>query len=552
MSNIITDLAAVIILAAIVGLFARWLRLPIIFAYLLTGVIITVSHLLPASSINIYHIFGDLGVMFLLFLIGLEINYASLKIVGISAVLIGLSQVSVAGAAGICLALLIGYSMTTAIFVGILIAFSSTVVVVQLLSEKHELNSLHGKLILGVMLMQDFIAIILLVALSGIKQNGGIVYTDLALTIVKGIVLVATMLAIGRWVFPRCLRFLSRVPELVFLLSLAWLFLVAGVTSALGLSVEIGGFLAGLALAESSEELHIGFRMRPLRDFFLILLFITLGSSIGSVDWRSIIGPVLSLSAFILLVNPLLVMMLVRFLGYHPRTAWISGLHISQLSEFSLVLAALGYGMGFISPTIVGTLTITALVTIGVSSFLIQHDEKVYNFIKIIWPPAEELRETNISAKKYDLILIGAHRIGSQIVNSLPHLKVLVIDFDPDVVAKLKAQHRDVINADIGDEEVIKDIIKARPRKIISTDPDIADNISLITAFRRSGLKNVQVIIRAENDKEAKMLYAHGADFVLLPHLMSGIGLGHALSQSRVNLLAKWRANDLRYLRQKS
>lgn len=546
MTNEIQSLAVILTLAVGVGVVAKLVRLPMIFAYLVAGAILAASGLVPEASGGLYRLFSDLGVMLLLFLIGLEINYAALRLVGTTAALVGIGQVVGSGVLGTVIGLLLGFEPLTAGYVGIMVAFASTVVVVKMLSERHQVNSLHGKIVLGILLVQDFAAMVLLVALASLQAGQGIDAQLMLWTAIKGGLVFVVMLWAGRSLIPKVLRHVSQTPELLFIGSIAWMLLVATFAARLGLSIEIGGFLAGLALANSSEELHIANRLRPLRDFFLVLLFISLGSSLAVTNIESIVNQVIALTILVVIVNPLIVIGLLRTFGYHRRTAIVAGLHISQLSEFSLVVAAVGLRLGHLNPTLVSIITVTAILSIGVSSLMMMHAEAIYGFLRQLFHWREELSEGG-KRQRFSVIVIGAHRLGHSVLRHLDPKKTLVIDFDPDVIHQVRQRGFETTYGDLTDDEILSGIFAAKPKMVISTSPEVEDNAGLLEAARHRRQQPI-LIVRAENEPEAKRLYALGADFVLLPHLMSGVTLGQMISRESKSELHRRRKHDLAYL----
>ena len=197
-----------------------------------------------------------------------------------------------------------------AAYIAIALTFSSTIIVVKLLSEKNDLNSLYGRISIGFLLVQDFIAIIILLVLAGLEIGNGILWTNIALTILKGILLFIFMFWIGRVILPKIFDKIARSQELLFLMTLAWVFLLVSLVHKIGFSIEIGGFLAGIALANSSENFQIASRIKPLRDFFILLFFIVLGSSIILTHFNGLTMPVIIFSLFVLIGNPLIVLII--------------------------------------------------------------------------------------------------------------------------------------------------------------------------------------------------------------------------------------------------
>jgi len=236
--------------------------------------------------------------MFLLFLVGLEINYTSLKLVGKVSVVLGIGQIICTAAIGYFITTALGFPPLEALYIAVALTFSSTIIIVKLLSDKREIHSLHGKISVGLLLVQDLVAVLILIFLANIDARGGDIWWNLVVAVLKGAVLFALILFLGKKVFPPLLDIIARSQELLFLMSLAWLFLLATAISKIGFSIEIAGLLAGLALANSSERFEIAHKLRPLRDFFILVFFVILGASITLSDFSGLAIPIVLLSLF--------------------------------------------------------------------------------------------------------------------------------------------------------------------------------------------------------------------------------------------------------------
>lgn len=318
------DLALIVLIAAILSLIAKFLKQPLILAYILAVVLITYLGFLniDIESTETFQVFSNLGIMFLLFLVGLEINYSSLRLVGKSSLIIGLGQIIFTAGFGFLLALIFDIGYLAATYISIALTFSSTIVIIKLLSDKRDINSLYGKISIGFLLVQDLVAILILVVLSGIERTAGVDWYGLLATVIKGAVLFAIMLWFGRKALPYLFDKIARSQELLFLISLMWVFLVAAIVTRVGFSIEIAGFLAGLALANSSENHQIASKIRPLRDFFIVIFFVVLGSSLVLSNLGGLSWPIVVFSLFVLIGNPLIVLILMGLMGYRKRTSF--------------------------------------------------------------------------------------------------------------------------------------------------------------------------------------------------------------------------------------
>ncbi len=532
MEGIILELAATVVLVTILSVFARLLKQPFILAYLAAGALIASFGFFNLADHETFKLFSDLGIMFLLFLVGIEINYDSLKLVGRTSIILGLGQIIFTSFFGFIIATFFGYDWLSSLYVAMALTFSSTIIIVKLLSDKKELRSLHGKISIGMLLVQDAVAILVLVMLSGLATGDGATFSSLIITLFKGALLVGITLWLGKKVIPYIFDRLARSQELLFIASLAWVLGMAVIVSYLGFSIEIAGFLAGLALSNSMERLQIGNKIRSLRDFFIVLFFVILGASVTFSDLSGLSAPIIIFSIFVLIGNPLIVLTILGFMGYRKRTALFTGLTVAQISEFSLIVAAIGYKLGHINNSTVTLITGVGIITITFSTYLILNADYLYKILSPLLSifelkQAKEPTQPRTYKRKY--VLIGCHRTGMGIAASLPKKQLLIIEFDPDVIHKLSKQKYNTLFGDITDPDILEDPIITSSEVLIITSPDLQDNLSVLEAFRQK-TKRPLIIVRAQSTEELNILYKAGADYVLLPHLTAGQIIGSALS----------------------
>ncbi len=544
------ELAIVVLIATVLGIVAKLLKQPIVLAYLATGISIGYFGFFNIQNGEVFSIFSDLGIMFLLFLVGLEINYTSLRLVGKTSLAVGLGQIIVTALFGYFISTALGFIPLHAGYIAIALTFSSTVIVVKLLSDNGASNSLYGKISIGVLLVQDIVAIAILILLAGVKQSAGAyAWGSLAMMALKGVVLFAVIIWLGRKFFPPLFDRIARSQELLFLTSLAWLFLLAALVSKIGFSIEIAGFLAGLALANSSEHFEISHRIRSLRDFFILIFFVILGSSAIISNFTGLTVPIIVLSLFVLIGNPLIVLIIMGLMGHRRRTSFMTGVTIAQVSEFSLVLAALGLKLGHVTDQVVTLITSVAIITIALSTYLIMYGEKLYRWCERVLKIFEKKKVKGIEyserGEEKSIVLIGCHRTGESVALGLPRKDLLIIDFDPDVIKKLKAKGYEVIYGDANDDEVLHNARIEDAKLVISTSPVLEDNITLIKKIRAISEKP-KLVLRADTEADAKILYAHDADYVLLPNFTAGQYLGKTISLSpEMEILSHLKENDI-------
>lgn len=557
MSHVFFELAMVLALATGFGMLARWLKQPTILGYIATGLVVGPLGFLRLDNPEALDMMAELGITFLLFLVGMEMRLQDLKRVGKAALLTGIGQILFTSVIGYALARLLGYGSLTALYVAVALTFSSTIIVVKLLSEKRELESLHGKIVVGFLLVQDFVALgflILLTSLSGSDVTlATLPYGTIGLAFLKATALAAFSLVVGRWIMPPLLRSVGRSQEVLFLVSMAWGMGLAAVAALpqVGLTIEIGAFLAGLALAGSIERHQISSRIKSLRDFFIVVFFIVLGSKMVLSAAATVSTSAVILSLFVLIGNPIIVLVIMGLLGFRSRTSFLASVTVAQISEFSLILMALGARLGHVGQEAVSLVTFVGIITIAASSYLIIYSETLYGWLKV---PLKifELRKRKATSgaepvRRDHVVLVGCHRMGHNILASLEdmHKEFTVVDFNPDVVARLAKRGIHAVYGDISDPEIAEHAGLERARLVISTVPGFEDSRAILEFVRKRNPK-ARVILTAENEYESLDLYEAGADYVLLPHFIGGLQLARILEGDRsLASLRRLREQDL-------
>lgn len=541
MGETFNTLAIVMGLSAVAGVAAKKLGVPAILGYVAAGFVLTWIN--PGGGLSgIVPVLGSLGVTLLLFLAGMELPVAELAKLGKVSLITGLGQILITATAGFLLCLGLGFAFEPAIILGIGLTFGSTIMVVKLLSEKGDLQSLHGKIAVGYLLVQDFVAMGLFVAMAGIRGGDGS-SSSLLLVAVKGVVLVAGAVWLSGRLVKRVANSLASSTELLFICSIGWCLVVAAAVGSkwVGFTVEIGGFLAGLTLASSLEQGQIISRVRPLRDFFLTWFFVALGAGIhfGSLGRVAILAVVLSI--FVLVINPVIVMGILGGLGYRRRTAFMASLAVAQVSEFSLILVAAAVAAGEVVPDVLSLITMVAVVTMTISAYMMYHSDWVYRhgggtiagwFERKRKGPGEEAGEKLAG----HIVLFGHNRVGGIIRPVLSKIgrKVVVVDFNPEIVEELSQQGEKAVYGDLGDHELYEQLGLADAAMVISTVPDLRDELLFLDELaqlvkHKPGSKPI-LVLTASDEEGAKKLYEKGADYVLVPHRVGGEYLAALLS----------------------
>lgn len=490
------------------------------------------------ASKEVINLFSEFGIALLLFLVGLHMNPKVIKEIGSSALLIGVGQILLTFGAGffVCLKIL-NFDLITSAYVGIALAFSSTIIIMKLLSDRKQLDSLYGKISVGILIIQDLVAIGVLMFISSISGKN-LVKSFAFENLLWGAGLIGALFLIGYLVVPRMTRSLARSPELLFLFSICWCFVIAALFSLLGFSIEIGALIAGIILSISPYSAEISSKVRPLRDFFLIIFFIILGLNVQISSIGSIIVNAIILSLVALILKPFLIIIFMSMLGYTKRNNFLVGITLAQISEFSLIVLSLGVAMNHISPEVLSTLTLTGIITITLSTYMIIYSKEFYR--RMPWILSRFERKHLVREKKseedYDTILFGYNRMGFSILNTLKRLrkKYLIVDFNPDIIADLHKLKVPSVYGDAYDSEFLEELPLKKIEMAISTIPDFETNLILIEHLKKINSK-VLILVRAETIDEAFELYKKGANYVLTPHFLGGQFVAKMIASSKLD-----------------
>ena len=527
MEDVFIHLAIILVSAFVVSYIVRAMKQPIIIGYIIAGIIIS-PFLFGAGSIKIINILSEFGVAFLLFIVGLHLNPKVIKEIGISSLVVGLGQIALTFAATFFVAKgLLGYDTLTAIYFGIGLSFSSTIIIMKLLSDKRQLDSLYGKIAIGVLIIQDLVAIAVLMSISSINGVGSGFLGPKGLFF--GVLLILGLFFVGYVLLPRLMKSIARSQELLFLFSICWCFALAALFSYLGFSMEIGALVAGVILSSSPYATEISSKIRPLRDFFLIIFFIILGLRTQIAGIGNIIFSALVLSFIAVILKPIILMFFMKSFGFTKRTNFLVGTTLGQISEFSLIVAALGLSAGHLLPEAVNTLVLTLILTILISSYMIIYSTKFYRFVSPVLSifESKNIRKKARLKKKYDTILFGYNRMGFSILNALKKMnkKYLIVDFNPDTIANLRKFNISCLYGDAYDSDFLEELPIEKVSLIVSTIPEVEANELLIKEIRQRNKKGA-IILRAHTVEDSLKLYKAGANYVLTPHFLGGEYVG--------------------------
>jgi Kef-type K+ transport system membrane component KefB len=523
--SVFQQIALVLLVSAALGLLAQRLRLPLIVAFIAVGIVVGPGVLGLVAGHGGMDVLADIGIALLLFVVGLKLDLHLIRAIGPSALITAAGQMAGTAVVGVGLALVLGLDVTSALYVAVALTFSSTIVIVKLLSDRREIDELHGKIAVGVLIVQDIVvvaAIIVLSVGSGAAEGG--LGPQLVRTALTGIAFMAGIGVLMRWVLTPLLHRLAHSGELLSLFAIAWAVSLAALASVLGFSEEVGAFVAGVSIASTPYRESVAARMTTIRDFLLLFFFIELGVNLDIGLMREQLVPGLALAAFVLVAKPLLVLVMMGLQGFRKRTSFLAAVSLAQISEFSLILVTLGLSLGHIGDDVVGLVTAVGLVTIAVSSYLIGAANGLYQraerYLDVFErnSPRDRGLQAAASSPPPEAIIFGLGRFGGSI-NALLRSRgvtTLGVDLDPAVLRGQTDEAANVVYGDAEDPEIAQALPLERARWVISAVPRREAGLALMDGLRRRGFDG-HVVVTAHNDLDAEALGAAGATLVLRP-----------------------------------
>ena len=496
---------------------------------------------------------SELGIAFLLFFIGLEFDISRIKKLKPVVFLVGALQVILITIIGTLVAS-IWFNIHTSLYLGAIAAFSSTMIVVKLILDKKEIDNLHGRIILSILLVQDIFAILFLPFLASKGTSIGIPYLiELILLI---IILFLFVFLLQRHILHRIMRLIAENTEFLFIGSLAICFIFLGIAYFLNLPLAIGGFLVGLAIASQPYHIEVAGKIKPLKDFFAVLFFVSLGSQLIFSSLNStILIFLLAMLILVVLIKPIITFLLLKAFRYSNRVSVLTSASLAQISEFSLVLAAQGLLLGHLSQDIFNGVILLSIFTIIITGYIIKYDETVFGFFSKTLMPLERLTSKEdlerVPSKLSDhTILFGADRMGAKITELYEHNKnkLIIVDFNPEIVKSFLHKGFNCVYGDYGNQEVLEILQMHKAKQVISTIPSVSENILVIDLVRSMNPK-ATIIVTARSVSEATTLYQGGADFVVLPEVLAGQKIQELIKHKRAKQMLKKQSEDFKKYR---
>ena len=544
-NSLFFEIAAVIMTAGVLSLVAYRLRQPLIIAYIATGILVGPGLLGLNQSVEAFETMSTIGIAFLLFIVGLNLNWRNVKDVGRVALIAGVAQVVVTSLIGTTIALALSIPMHTSIILGIAFSFSSTIIIVKLLTDKEDIDRLYGRIAVGMLIVQDLIAMVVLLVLAALR-DGDSVQSILTLSLGKGILTVLVLWVLAKLVVPRLFAYAARSQELLFLIALGWCFAIASALQYFGFGIEIGALLAGATLAGTGFHHEIEAKIRPLRDFFLVIFFIVLGTHLTISSVSALLVSALAMSTYVLIGNPFIAQVIMRVMGYHPRTAFLTGTTVGQISEFSFVMITVGLAAGYVVPEAMTLATLVGLITIAGSSYLVAYNERIYEWATKYFPEHGKDRD-RVSHAGSEAFLFGFDKMGKEILPAIQSMtsNYRIVDFNPVVVESLLTQELPVVYGDVGSDDVLALHHVEKAKLIVSTIPDMGVN-DVILDFLQHHRTKAAVVVTVKSSDDAKRCYDLGATFVIVPSILSGERFAEFL-ETRKQKKSMWSALAKKY-----
>lgn len=534
-SSLFTEISTLIALGASIALLMRLLRQPLIIGHIITGIIAGPSLLNIIHADTSFSGLSSMGVALLLFIIGLDLSVKIFSRLGRVVFITAGAQIIGITAAGFLAAERFGFNRTESFLIGLALSLSSTIIIVKLFNDKSETTRLYAQITIGVLLLQDVVATVAKIGLAT-RAGGGDSTTVLLELLLKGGGLILVLYIFGHFIIPTLNKTMESSKELLLLFALGWGLGFATLFEMAGFSIETGALFAGVSLASLPYSSEMVSRLRPIRDFFLVIFFITLGQSMAPGRLAGVMGVAAVFCLIVLVLKPLVVMMTMGGLGYTKNASFKAAVSMSQVSEFSLVLLLAAAGFGMVGERAITTVTLVAFITFGVSTYLIKYDKTLFSkferYLRFFERKVTRYEQQS-SAHRHSVLLFGYRKGGQEFVKVFKDIgkRFLVIDYDPEVIESLESQRIDYLYGDVTDVELLEEAGIGRVKLAISTISDHEANKFLLQQIEKSDGDTV-FICPADRIERAAELYELGASYVILPHYIGSEKIGAFIKKS--------------------
>ncbi len=526
--TLFNEFSILILLTFVMGFIAFKLRQPLILAYIMAGVIAGPYSLGIISAQSGIDVLASFGVTLLLFIVGLKLDMNTIKSFGAVVLRLGVMQILITAALGFVLATTMGIDRIAALFIAFTLAFSSTIIIIKALSDKNDIDALFGRIAVGILIVQDLVVVVAIIVLSSLNISHvapNHMIWEISMLILKGLGSLGLVVLLTKYVVPSLAASVANSRELLILFALAWAVILSAGAESLGFGTEIGGFLAGVSLASTHYRESIASRLDTLRNLLLVFFFINLGAALQFDTLSNEMIPALVLSLFVLIIKPMIVMVLMGLARFRKRTSFMTAMTMGQVSEFSLILAALGHSLGYIDEKVVGLIIVISLISIGISTYVIANASVIYNRLAPLLDIFErdarclEDRYNHQNLTPIDVIIYGFGRHGQTLAEMLEEkgLKTMGVDFDPRRMSLLPGEVTPIRYGDAEDAEFIKNLPLDQAKWVVSTIPHYDANHILVASLReRNYHGKIALSVYHEHDLEpARKLHV---DMVFVPY----------------------------------
>jgi Kef-type K+ transport system membrane component KefB len=564
MERLIVDIAVCIIAAWVVGVLCQFLKQPLLMAYMIAGFAIGPQGFGMIGDAKSVSTISSIGLILLLFMIGLELDLKKMFSAGKAISVAAFTQIFGSIALGWFFFGLPGLSSNRleALYLSVAAAMSSTIIIVTLLYNKREIETLAGRVTLGIMVLQDLVTIMFLAIQPNLADPA---MGALLLAFAKVLVLVGVAYVTSRFLLPPVFKFVARQPELVLVGALAWCFSVAGFAFYLGLSAEMGALIAGVMVSTFPYTLDVVAKVTTIRDFFVTLFFVGLGMAIPMPTWN-IITLMLVFSAFLVGSRLLTIFIPLYLMKLGHRVSLVPAINLCQLSELSLVLLTLGWKSGDVSQNTISVAAFSFAFLAVDSTYAICASDTILRktspWLKRLGLPDLAREEAAApSGAKRRIFLLGFSWTASSLLEEMSRDKptllpeIQVVDFNPRVIEQLRKRGVGVVYGDISQRDVLLHAGIGNAEIIICTLPNIllkgATNIKLLRQLRELN-SSAKIVVHAEQLTDVPALYAAGASYVSAPRLLESVDLIRVIEAVDKGLLDQKRKEQAEFLEERN
>lgn len=555
MDNLFTGLSLILVLATAISLVMRLIGQPLIIGHIITGILVGPAAFNLIRSPETFHIFSEIGVALLLFIIGLGLNPKVIREVGKVVGVAGVSTIISTAIIGWLGGQLLGLSSSGALILGVALSFSSTIVVLKLLSDKREQGRLYGKIAIGMTLVEDIAAAVVILLLITWGEGGGLALDSIGFLAIKGLLVGYILYQISQRVLnlPKLQKIIAGSQEFLFLSAISWGFGAAVLFDVIGFSQEIGALFAGICLASLPYAQEVASRLRPLRDFFIVLFFISLGSQLHLGAITDMLPIILMGLAVVVVLKPLVALAIVSIAGYTKQTSFKAAAMLGQAGEFSIIFIGLAISRNLVDDSILTAVTVVALISIASSAYIITYLNGIYKWLEgyLQFFERQKARPDAERRRRYDLILFGYQKGGHEFLRAFQQLKrpYVVIDYDPEMIEAMEHKKIHCIFGDAADPELLEEVGLDRAKLIVSMISDRPTTEFLLEYVNKEN-PDAAFICMGETPRQAADLYKKGASYVMLPHYIGSEKVSSFVRRSRLSKTEfdKYKAKHLEHL----